>query len=370
MADQTLMDFFSGPVMTELAQSESIKRGLPYFLPEELRKPSVEKPVGTQIKYKSYKGNRATAQLVHQASTSREVEVAGSHWEYATAIGSREHFVVDQDFLYALKSGVPYVAEQAKREYVKRVADFQNRMDNLRIGAVASTFGLGRIYADSNGNLLPTSGGNVLPAPDSNSSVQTFTKTSNYPNIPTTAVGDWSSAGTDIPGSLRALQESFLRTSNFTASTSLYGRSIPSYLYGNTAMQTFLSRQPMLNQEFMDTNEVPKGLLDFNWHPAYKNYFVDSTGTVQSWFADNQITVIAEVSDLWYEFYEAGTLIPKGIAGPGQDIEQFLGNIEVANGKFGYAEMSTNPIKIKAISGDYFLPLIKNGLVVWILTVS
>jgi len=168
----------------------------------------------------------------------------------------------------------------------------------------------------------------------------------------------------------KPLRESFRATSNYNPVKILYGKAIPGYLYGNTAMQAYLSRQPMLNQQFMDTNEVPKGLLDFEWFPAYNNYYVDSAGTVQQWFADNQIVVIPDLEPNWYEFFEAGTLIPTTVASEAQNIEQLLTNVKVVNGKFAYATMSTDPIKLKAISGDYFLPTIKNGLVVWSLTVS
>jgi len=364
---QTLQDFFAGPVMTELANSEAIKRGLPLYMPDGVLTPSPEKPVGLQIKFKQFKGNRATAQLVHQASGSREVEVLGANWQYATALGTREHFVVDQDFLYQLMSGVDYVKMQAKAEFTRRMADFRERQDNLRKTLVCSAFAKGAIYADGSGNILSTSSGAVQTV---SFGTQAFTKATNYPNVSTYAVGDWSSASTDIPSSLRTLRESFRATSNYNPVKILYGKAIPGYLYGNTAMQAYLSRQPMLNQQFMDTNEVPKGLLDFEWFPAYNNYYVDSAGTVQQWFADNQIVVIPDLEPNWYEFFEAGTLIPTTVASEAQNIEQLLTNVKVVNGKFAYATMSTDPIKLKAISGDYFLPTIKNGLVVWSLTVS
>lgn len=375
MANQEIEDFFAGPVMTEVAQAPLVKRGIPRFLPAELWTPGPSKPASTQFKYKQYTGNRASSKVVNHDAPSLEVEVTAANWQYATALGTREHFVVDQEFLYQLMSPIPYVSDLAKQEYQRRMAEFYTRQETLRTNAVASVFATGAIYFDSGGNILTTSSGNY-GGNMAGFTPQSLSKTSQYPLLGGPIVGDWSNVAFDIPGSLRNLRESFLFLTNFDAATILYGSAIPSYLTLNTSMGTYLSRQPSLNQQFMDTNEVPKGLLDYDWKPAYKQYFVPSSnsgttqGTPAPWFPANQITVIAPVTDEWYEFVEAGTLIPKGIAAMGQDVSSLLSNIEVANGRFSYAEMATNPIKLKAIVGDYFFPTVKNGNLVWIITVS
>lgn len=368
MADQTLMDFFAGPVMTELAQSPTIKRAIPRFLPEALFTPSPTKPTGIQVKWKSYSGNRKSAQLVHHGSSSKEREMPGSQWNYATAIGSKEHIVVDQDMIYALKSNIPYIQQQAKNEFTKRVADFQQEFTTLRTNVIASTVARGRIDWDSSGNVLTSTSGS---AGNIDFGVTSLTTASNIPNIsPNVTVGDWSNPATDIPLKLRTILDGFFFGTNYTPKYALYGKDIPSFFYGNTNMSTYLSRQPMLNQQFMDTNEVPKGLLDLDWFPAHKNYNVSDSGTLAPWFASNQISIIAEPDDTWYEFFEAGTAVPTGLMAPNSNLEAMLGSLQIVNGKFGYVEMSTDPVKLKAITGDYFLPAVKNGAVVWIITVS
>jgi hypothetical protein len=363
------MDFFAGPVMTELAQSPQVKRGIPRFLPDALWTPSPTKPVSTTVKYKAFSGNRQAAQLVHHGSSSREQEVPGSQWKYQTALGSREHFVVDQEFLYALKSDQPYVSGQARNEFVKRVGDFQERFNTLRTNVVNSTFALGKIYIDDSGNVLPSSSG-ANTARTIDFGVTSLSTGSNITNNTSVQVGDWSSASTDIPTKIRAIVDGFIFGTNYIPKTVMYGASIPGYFYGNTAMQAYLSRQPMLNEKFMMTNEVPAGLLDLNWVAAHRSYMVKSDNTVAKWFPDNQITIIAEPDDTWYEFYEAGSAVPTGLASPDQSLDSLLASIRIVNGKFGYVEMSTDPIKLKAITGDYFLPAVKNGSVVWIITVS
>jgi hypothetical protein len=362
------MDFFAGPVMTELAQSPKIRRGVPRTLPGQLWTPSPTKPVGTQVKYKQYSGNRQAAQLVHHGSPSEQSEVPGSQWQYATAIGSRKHFVVDQEMLYALKSPIPYVAAQARAEFVKRLADFQEQFDTLRTNVVNSVLSLGKLYIDSSGNVLPSSSG-ADTARTIDFGVQTLAHGDTIPNQSGT-VGDWSSADTDIETSIRQIMNGFLFGSNYMPKYCLYGSSIPTFFAKNTNMKEYLSRNPGMNQQFLNSNEVPTGLFDLNWVPAHRNYMVKAYGTIAKWWADNQIVIIPEFDDTWYEFYEAGTAVPTGLASPSANLDQLIGQIQIVNGKFGYVEMSTDPIKLKAITGDYFLPVIKNGLVVWIITVS
>ena len=371
MADQGLMDFLSGVQMTELAAAQSIKRGLPWRLPDKLMEASPEKPVGMQIMYDSITGNRQLAQMVSHLDPSRRAETPGVTRKFATALGTKEHLALDSERILALKSNLPVVADRAKRYLVNDIANFRSRQDNLKLSLVTSVFAnQGKIYYDDKGNLLPTSSGayNTIDfvVPSGNVRVKTDTIGSS-----SVTVGDWSSTSTDIPNTLRTLRQQNLQANNYNLVHIFYGKNIPSYLAANTEMQTFMSRQnPETNRAFLQTNEVPQGLLDYQWHPVGDAYFVDQNGTVQQWFADNKVVVVPEISSDWYEYYEAGTLVPNQFAAMGSDPEQMINNCFVANGNFAYCVFGIDPIAVKIVGGWYGLPCIKVPSVLWDLTVS
>lgn len=394
MADQTLLDFISGPVMTEYANAPIIRRGLPYVLPDVFRTPA--KPiagaplVGDKIKFKKYNGDRTLPPIIAQKSTSPTLEVPGSTWEYATAIGGKGNFVVEQEMLYAMMSGNPYVQGNAVAEFQKRMDDFRAKFENLRTSLIHSMLLTGYIYAgtqttgtytgatvqtsSTNATITVVAGGTnqSLSSPLTSVGPQTFTTSSTWSNGGGITVGDWSSASTNIEQSLRAMKKGYIKTSGYMPSLILYGQNIPSYFAANTEMQSYMSRNQVIGRKFQDTNEIPPGMLDFDWVPAYNAYFQDANGSLLSWLGPDQIVILPSPDETWYEFVEAGTLIPTGIQPAGAvSVESLMGsNVKPAFGKYAYATMRSDPLILQAIMGDYFLPLIKNNLVQWIATVK
>ena len=356
--------------MTELAAAEAIKRGLPWTLPDELMEPDAEKPVGMEVQYDSITGNRQLAQLVSHLDPSRRQQVPGVTRKFATALGSKEHFFIDSERLLALKSNLPVIAQRARRYIVNDMANFRSRQDNLKLSLVTSVFANQlKIFYDVNGNVLPTSSGAYNTVDFLMPAGNILTKTSTIGNS-SVVVGDWSASTTDIPNTMRTLRQQNLQANNYSLGTVLYGKSIPSYFAANTEMQTFMSRQPKLNEEFMETNEVPAGLLDYEWKPVADAYFVDAGGTVRQWFPDNKIVVFPAVSPDWYGYVEAGTLVPRTFGQIGQDPDQMIDQCFVANGNFSYCLFNSDPVSVKVITGWFGLPIPKVPGVVYDITVS
>ncbi len=381
MADQTLLDFLAGPVMTELAQSMQIKRGLPKPLPDAFYKPSGNKSGIDQVKYKRFSGNRRTSPVIPHQTTSPTVEVPGSQWVYGTALGTKENFVLDYPMIQALTSGVPYITQNAMAEFKKRLEDFFVMTDNFRTTAIhmmvlrgiisiaRPTSGFGANTVVEGGQLLnSTTGATETIVAGAASAPNTFGTASNWTNTSTT-VGDWSAAATDIEKSLRTMRQGFIKTSNYNPTTILYGVNIPSYLANNTSMQTYMSRNQKLGFEFAKSNEIPAGTLDFNWVPAYNCYFQDYTGTLNTLIGASDIVILPDIDDNWYELVEVGTQIPTGIGMISGDVQTLLGSLKTAYGRYSYScFQSMDPVSIKAIAGDYFFPALKTTLLQWIAT--
>jgi hypothetical protein len=380
MATQTFLDMFSGPVLTELAQTMEVKRGLLKPLPAGFYKPSANKVGIDQVKYKRFQGSRRVSPVIHHQSTSPTVEVPGSEWVYGTALGTKENFVVDYPMIQALTSGVPYITQNAMNEFKKRLEDFFVATENFRTTAIHMMALTGYIYIKrpttgfaaglmaEGGQLLATSSGaQETISVGSGQTPSSFSTGSSYTNT-SIAVGDWSSASTDIPGSLRALRQGYIKTSNYNPTTIVYGANIPSYMADNTAMQSFMSRNQIVGKQFMESNEIPNGLLDYNWVPGYNAYWKDYTGTLNTILDPDTFVVFPEIDDNWYELVEVGTMIPTGIGSMvSPDVEGFLRSLTPAFGKFSYATIqSMDPISLKAIAGDYFYPALKTNLLQWI----
>lgn len=365
------MDFLSGPIMTELAAAEAIKRGLPWRLPDALMEPDPEQPVGMNIMYDSITGNRNLATLVNHMDPSRRAETPGVTRKFATALGTKEHFSLDSERLMALKSNLPVVSQRARRYIVNDMANFRSRQDNLKLSLVTSVFAnQGKIYYDRNGNLLPNSTGQYNTVDYGVPAGNILTKTSTIGSSSVT-VGDWSSATTDIPNTLRTLRQQNLQANNYNLAHVFYGKSVPSFFANNTAMQTFMSRQnPEVNRAFLMTNEMPQGLLDYQWHPVADAYFVDQNGAIQQWFPDNKIVVVPEITSDWYSFFQAGTLVPKTFANLGTDPDQMVDNCFIANGHFSYSVFGIDPVNVKVVTGWFGLPVLKVPGVLWDITVS
>ena len=385
MATQSILDFFSGPVLTELAQTMEVKRGIPKLNVPGLYKPSSNKSGIHNVKFKRFKGSRRVSPVVHQQSASPTVEVPGSEWVFGRALGTKQNFAIDYEMLQALNSGIPYITQNAQNEFKKRLEDFYVATEDFRTAAINMMALTGTIYINRPttgfGTGLTAEGGQLLPASNATAATEsiivggsaaanTFSTGSTYTNTSAT-VGDWSSAATDIPLSLRSLREGFMKTSNYNPTTILYGKNIPSYMANNTAMQTFMSRNQIVGAQYMKSNEMPEGLLDFNWVPAYNAYWKDYTDTLNTILDPDTFVVIPEIEENWYELVEVGTLIPTGTPSIATDVEGAMANVRPAFGRFSYANLqSMDPVSLKVIAGDYFYPAIKTNLLQWIVKVK
>ena len=369
----TLNDFFAAPVLTELANSEQVKRGLPVYFDSAFAKPSMAKPVNSEVKYKAYKGTRESAQLVQAGGPSVNVEVPGSEFKIVTAVGSAESFLTQGDRLQAIFSDIPYIRQQAMAEYKKNIADFRSRAETLKTNLIASALFKGKIYQKNNQLTLPTTSGASAVIDFSPTTLAQGANTNIGGMGTSLTVPDFAASTTDIPGFFRSLKQVFAFTSNYEATTIHYGKNIPGYLgVSNTAMQAYWSRNQVLGAQYMSTAEVPNGFADFNWKPAYRQYFIDpsNSNAPTSWIGDDQIVVTAPVDDSWYEMFETGIIVPRGVPTISSTVDEVVnGNFDINWGLVAYAHAIMDPVAVKTIVKWSGMPVIKNPLAHWIITV-
>jgi len=358
MADQSLNDFFAGTRLTQVAQSAAIKRGVPRTIPGDFFTPSATKPTSDQVEYIQYSGNRAGAQLVNRMSPARAVTQPGATRKYATALNVKEKFPLHIEMIQALKSDIPMIRLNAQQHLARQMMDFNVRFETTRTNIVTSLFAnRGKWYADSDGNVLPTSSGAKLTY-DAGCTSATQLTTDGASS--TYAIGDWATASTAIQTKLTALRKAVLKATGYNPTTVLYGENVPEYLQKNTTLKEYFSRNQMFRDRIVQNNEIPDGTLGYNWKPVNTAFHVGAdNSTVTEWFGGDYIGVVPDVSDDWYEFVEGGNLYPLGISNPGMGMEQMLSLCGIANGKYAFAEMTMDPISVNLINGDSFVPILK-----------
>lgn len=392
----TLADYFSGPVLSEMAQVEQIKTGLRWHLDPGFLVPSSTKIVGPEARWTAWKGTRKGAQLVGMNSPSVSIETPGEKTVTQSCLGSKENITVDIDMLTELASNIPYRQAQAQATFKRKVRAVLSRRETTRKNLAASALLTGQIAYKGNPQgqdgsqvTLPTTSGatvlNFQPI-TLNQGVNTFTVSNDdgTSNTYTITVPDFSSASTDIPGFFRTLNLTYEQVTGYQMQNMTYGGNFPSYIgVNNTQMSTYWSRNQKYGEQFLDSGEVPPGLfsagteggtLQCRWHAGYMQWFQDPANNYAAtqWLGVKQLVVTPEVDESWYEFMENGTTIPRGIGiASGTDIdamtEQFT---EVAYGSYGYAYPILDPYKLKVILGWNGLPVIKNGLVQWIINLA
>jgi hypothetical protein len=363
MADQTLQQFFSGVLLTELVRSEAVKSGIPDVLPAQTRTTrSGQNPVGTQVQWHEITGNRKTALQVAMNSPAKAVDTPGVTRRFATAIGTKEELVIDHELIQALMSNIPLYQERAKQELVNRVRQFRTRADNLEIAARASVFANGAIYFDKSGNLLPTSTGSFAPlSPAFN--VPTANKLTKDGAGSTYNIGDWSSASTDIFGNLRTLRNANIKANGYQLNTILYGQSVPSYILQNTTAKAYLQFNPAYNNTLMTTNEIPNGFAGWNWAPVSSMFFDDQNGTTQAWFSDKYLGVMPTFTTDWYDYFECGALVPRNVVSAGwvPNLDNLNALLDIVYGLWSYGEFcaTSGVVALKQYVGHHFLPVVK-----------
>jgi len=374
------MDFFAGPAMSQLVKTMTVETGIKRYLPSELWKKSAGKVVGDKVVYKRYIGEQSAAAIVSFNSPAIAYTPPPADKAEAVALGSCESLTIDPDTFYALNSNVPFVQENAREKVITDIANFKARMEILQTDAVASVFAnAGKIYIGNDSTsgqqaILGNSSGAALTIDFGVPAGNQFTKSSTYGGV---TIGNWSGNTTDIPAAIKALKYYAISQGQPEPTTVLYGQSIPAYLMNNAlALQTFLSRQPELNRQFMITGEIPNGVLDMKWVPAWKQIRVrrnqqTNARTVAQWFPTNQITLIPDLTANEYEFYEAGRAVPKSIGEVTADWTQAMGLFEIVQGYFAYAKaFCWDPPGASIVNGWFGLPTLKNPLCLLSGTVS
>ncbi len=368
MSTVTLQDILGGPNLCGVIRGTAT--GIPSVFPESFYQ--VDKTVDRDTgQYTRVYGTRTVARMAAYGSPSQQRQLKGVEAVPVKLIHSVESILLSTtDYLNLLQYDDTAMQTRGMQEVTRQVREFRANFDNLRVAALTQMLFQGAIYWDGNGNLLPNSTGAKTIA---NFSVPTGNTGQLDPLTTGTAILDvsWDNAASDIDRQLLNLRQIATRLSGYPLKYAFYGKNVPTYLTNNTKLQNYFVRNAGDNSQYLSSADVPSPLLGLQWLPAYDAFFEDATGTLQGLVGDDQVVFTPEPSPDWIGWLEGTYPVPTSIGAVNADATQSLRqNVTTAAGMFAYGVLSTDPVTIKMVAGDTFLPVLKVPKAIFIATVK
>lgn len=336
--------------------------GIPNQLPDTLFSVK-ERFLGDKGRFRELTGERRTAKRTHYGSPAIKRNLRDVGDRDVRMWHNFEEIEIDILMLQKLQSVDKYEQDMGKSWLADQLEQAAMRLQNNRVAAVTSVLRYGAIYWDSDGNLLPSSSG-----ADTNLTVSFNVPANNQNQLNGIISASWALNNTDIPTQILSLKAQAAKDTGYQLTTAFYGKNIPSYLFKNDFMQSYLSRNTGFNDQYMRTAEIPDGLLGFKWIPVYEMFFEDNDGTNQSLWGDDLVVFTPDVMDeqymKWWMPMEGSFQVPRSLSIP-RDVSNILSNFETVHGIFSYAEMITNPPSAVGRYGDTFLPALRNPSVIY-----
>jgi hypothetical protein len=365
MATVSLLDVLAAPNLCGVIQGTTT--GIPNVFPAGFYQvdQTVDKDTGT---YFRVTGTRSTARAVAYGSPSlarqlRNVEEVPFKLIH---VAENVNFPMAK-FRNLLDKGTLNIDEKGVREITRQVREARKNVDNLRVAALTQMLFNGQIYFDGQGNLLPSST-NARTVVDF--AVPSGNKAQlNWDGNGAILSAGWETNSTDIATQIITLRRAAERLTGYELKHAFYGKNVPNYLINNTTLQGYFIRNQESNGQFLRTADIPSPLLGLSWHPAYSAFFEDANGVNQGLVGDDQVVFTPEPDNDWIGWLE-GTVDVPGSVTVAADATAALDNIQTASGMFAYGTITTDPVAIKLVYGDTFLPVLKVPKAIFIATVN
>jgi hypothetical protein len=313
---------------------------------------------GTSGFFRQFENSRQVAQI-NTGSASKAQEMFGMDQTPFHCLRVFNSILFDQDQLGQIQQPDNIqVDEHGEREIARQLAERFREVLNLRISSVYSALTKGALYFDSDGQLQTSSSGAAI--------------TVNY-NIPAgnktqldvfgdgdIIAADWDEAGTDIPAHVMALKAASRKLSGYKTDMAFYGSSLPSWFLKNTLLKEMYPSSTGIPAS-LASGMIPSGFMGIKrWVPLNEAFFVtnqQSSATYNEWMADDIVVFTPDIEqDGWYGWVEGSKSVPTNL-----DIQtgNYTGGLRTAFGPFAYGHNSADPVGVKVLYGDTFLPIIK-----------
>lgn len=346
------------------ASIQKVETGIPNRIPSVFTS-LTEKVLGDRTTYNTFYGQRQTARRGEYGSQSKARELRPTGDKSVALLHFPEHIKIGQELLMRLRNPNDLLAqEKAQQEIARHGADFRQLFDNTRVAAITSMLANGKIWFDASGNILPSASGAAL-------TIDFGIGANNRNQLNGIIAASWATNTTNIVQHIENLQVQAVKNTGRNIEWAFYGSNIAGYFFANTLNQAFWQFNPLLLQQFQATpGVIPNGTFGIkNWVRMGDSFYNDATDTTQAQWPADQVTFTVDISRNAYTLYEGSILVPKrfGIA---QSAEAAIEECDTVYGMGGYALLEADPVGIKQIWFDTFLPHWKNELDMYIADVT
>lgn len=336
---------------------ETVSGGVPQLLPPAFLTPT-DQVEGDTAAYMKVASSRRTSRVTTYGAPSVMVTATGESMQALRLLHSAEHEFHAIAVLNNLMSENGGRQRMGKQRLVRQSANFKRRRENLRTSAIYSALVHGAVYADGNGNLLVDSTGAVLSAD--------FGVSANHKNqLNGIIAASWATAGTAIHKHIDALQKQSRKDTGHVLTEAFHGSDTLDYFLGNTKLKELINRNTGF-QASVAGGTIPNGFLGFNWHPASGAFFEDQDGTTQDFWASDIIVFTPPPSPSWYLLIEGSLAVANSLGNLSPDTPGALADLTMKFGMVSYAKIVDDPVRIKHVAYDTFMPVIANPDAIYI----
>jgi hypothetical protein len=362
---QTLDQILGGTNLTGVIQQTTT--GIPDVFPASFY--ASRRPVdGDTAEYTRIDGTRQTARIAAYGSPSQQRELKNVGKVPVKLIHTIESVLHKPNVLTNLLNfSEPTRQQLGIAEVTRQTRQFRQLFDNLRVASLTSMLFTGSINFDGNGSLLASSGGAKI-------SVNYGVPAGNTAQLNALGAGNildtsWDNAAANIATQLTNLKKAARKLTGYPLVHAFYGQNVLDYLLANNKVKEMMKFNPAANTRTL-AGETPSNLFGMDWHPAYEAFYEDDAGVAQDLVGGDQILFTPEPTMDWLDWLEGTYPVPTNVGAITADAIGAAGNVSVASGMFSYGQVLSDPVTVKHVAGDTFLPVLKVPKAIFIATVK
>ena len=348
--------------------SESIVKvetGIPDRLPPAFS--TVKEQVsGDRTTWVTFRGQRQLARRGEYATPSKSRTRRPIGEQSATCLHFPEHIKIQHELHLRLRNPNDLLAQKMARDLLARAgADHRTLFDNTRIAVTTLMLSLGYCYFDEDGTVLPSSSGAGL-------TLDYGIGANNRNQLNGIIDTSWDNPTAPIIQHITNIKIKNRQNTGRETKHAFYGKNIANYLFTNNTLKTYWQFNSKMYESFAaDPGMIPKGFAGLEWHPMGDTFFDDSTDTVQQIWDNDQVTFTPEIDRNVYTLFEGSLVAPVyGAPTISGDLLGAVSNFQEVFGMGGYCVPEVDPVGLKYVMFDTFIPVWKNELDMFIADVA
>ncbi len=341
--------------------SESIQKvetGIPNRLPPQFT--SVKEQVnGDRTTWVTFRGQRQVARRTEYGAPSRTRTMRPIGEQSAICLHFNENIKIQSELHMRLRNPNDLLAQvMAQKELARHGADHRTLFDNTRVAVTTMMLSKGYVWFDEDGSVLPSSSGAGL-------TFDYAIGAANRDQLGGIIDIGWDDPDAPIAQQIENVAVKMRQNTGRILKNAFYGKNVAQNLFQNNTLKPYWVYNSKMYESFAATpGRVPQGFAGLDWHFMGDTFFDDATETVQPMWDDDQVTFTPEIDRNVYTLFEGSITAPVyGAPTIGGDLLGTCnGNFQEIYGMGGYCVPEVDPVGLKYVMFDTFVPVWKNEL--------